>query len=278
MKNILRFRNFLLESEISDTAKFIADLIIKASSGPGTDEQLLLDAISNITDERSLIVVNQALKKEGTYPHLQAVLDGELGLLDGMWSQQINKHLLKYNLTQSTKKYNLPVIAITKDQVLSAIKKRLIQSEGFVPKPYKDTKGIWTIGIGFNIQSRNDVAQRLKDAGVDDKNIELITKKRQGSITRDQAEKLLSVTASEAYDAAREIFKSFDKQPLEIRGVLTDMTFNLGKKKLMQFRKFIQMIDQKLYREASAEMEKSLWYKQVGNRAKDLVEIVRKTV
>jgi lysozyme len=278
LKNISRFSDFLLESELSDNANFIAKMILRAASGPGTDEELLFEAISLIKDERSLVQVNQALKKEGTYQHLQDVIDNELGLMDGLWIQQITNHLKKKNLLASTKKMSIPVKPVTKDQVIAAIRKRVAESESFVSKPYKDSVGIWTIGIGLNIQSRNDVPQRLKEAGVDPKNIELITQKRQGVITRPQAEKLLSFTLSEAYDAASSIFKSFNSQPLEIKGVLTDMVFNMGARKLRQFKKFIDSIDRRIYQKAAEEMKNSLWYKQVGDRAKELTEIVRTTV
>lgn len=278
MKNLTGFADFLLESELSDNANFIAKNILLAASGPGTDEQLLYDSISLIKDERSLVQVNQALKKEGTYQHLQDVIDDELGVMDGLWIQQITSHLKKYNLLNSTKKMSIPVQIVTKDQVIAAIRNRVAKSEAFVAKPYKDSRGIWTIGIGFNIQSRNDVAQRLKEAGVDPKNIQLITQKRQGVITRPQAEKLLTFTLSEAYDSASSIFKSFNTQPLEIRGVLTDMVFNMGARKLRQFKKFIDSIDKKIYQKAADEMESSLWYKQVGDRAKELTQIVRTTV
>lgn len=278
MKNLSRFADFLLESELSDNANIIAQSIIQASSGPGTDEESLYNAILYIKDERSLVQINQALKKEGTYQNLQDVIDQELGSMDALWINQINNHLKKYNLLASTKKMSIPIKPVTKEQVIASIRKRVGQSEGFRSKPYKDSKGIWTIGIGFNIQSRNDAAKKLGDAGVDKSNIELITKKRQGSITREQAENLLSFTLSEAYDAAADIFKSFKSQPLDIQGVLTDMTFNIGSNKLKQFKKFIDFIDKKSYKKASEEMEKSLWYKQVGNRAKELVDIVGTTV
>lgn len=278
MKNLSGFAGFLFESELSDNANFIATMILQAASGPGTDEELLFDAISLIKDERSLVQVNQALKKEGTYEHLQDVIDDELGVMDGLWVQQITIYLKKHNLLNSTKKMSVPIKTVTKDQVIDAIRKRVAQSENFVSKPYKDTMEIWTIGIGFNIQSRNDVVQRLKEAGVDLRNIELITQKRQGSITRPQAETLLSFTLSEAYDDASSIFKSFNSQPLEIRGVLTDMVFNMGAKKMKQFKKFIDSIDKKIYQKAAEEMKSSLWYKQVGDRAKDLTEIVRTMV
>ena len=56
------------------------------------------------------------------------------------------------------------------------------------------------------------------------------------------------------------------------------MVFNMGARKLKQFKKFIESIDKKIYQKAAEEMESSLWYKQVGDRAKELTEIVRTTV
>ena len=275
MRNLKQFHNFIFENEGSKDAEFITQIILKASSGPGTDEQLLTDGIYLIQDLNTLIKVNQLISKDGNYLHLQDLIDDELGAMDAIYKNAISSHLRKYNLLQHTKKLVAPQVIVTKDQVISSIIERVKKSESFVAKPYKDSKGIWTIGFGFNIQSRNDVAKKLKEVGVDQKNIDLIVTKRQGSISKPQAEKLLKITLSEAYDSAKSIFLDFQKHPLEIQGVLTDMVFNLGQNKIKQFNRFINYINSKKYNSAADEMKNSSWYRQVGDRAKDLEAIVR---
>ncbi len=278
MINIRKFRDFLNEAQSPSDAQFIADLLIKAASGPGTDEELLSNAVLAIKDENTLIKVNQILNKEGTYQHLQDLIDDEIGFLDGYYKVLITGHLNKQRIAQSTKKIAATATLATKDQVIKAIKDRVTASENFIPKPYKDPRGIWTIGIGFNLQNRNDVQQKLGEAGVDTKNINLIVTKRQGTITRPQADKLLILTLSEAYEQAKSIFSTFVKQPAAIQGVLTDMAFNVGPNNLKKFSKFISHINTNKYAMAADEMRNSLWYKQVGNRAKDLESIVRGSV
>lgn len=278
LKNLKDFGGFVFEQQPASTVDFIRDLLLKAASGPGTDEELLLNAILSINDERTLIKINQSLNKEGTYKHLQDLLDDELGFMDGFYKSQILAYLRNKKMQNSTAKVVLPTVVVTKDQVVKMIRNRIIKSEGFVPAPYKDTKGIWTIGIGFNIQTRNDVDQKLKAAGIDERTRKSIITKRQGRITKQQAEKLLDMTISEAYEDAKRIVPSFTKQPLEIQGVLVDMTFNIGPTGLKKFSKFINYVDTNQYAKAADEMKKSLWYRQVGDRAKDLESIVRSIV
>jgi lysozyme len=56
------------------------------------------------------------------------------------------------------------------------------------------------------------------------------------------------------------------------------MAFNVGPNNLKKFSKFISHINTNKYAMAADEMRNSLWYKQVGNRAKDLESIVRGSV
>jgi len=62
--------------------------------------------------------------------------------------------------------------------------------------------------------------------------------------------------------------------PDQIQGVLTEMAFNLGKKGLSEFKNFLGLINSKKYPEASKEMLKSAWGKQVGKRAQTLAGLV----
>lgn len=57
--------------------------------------------------------------------------------------------------------------------------------------------------------------------------------------------------------------------------VLINMAFNMGLKGLLGFRNTLQFISQKNYEQAARNMTQSLWFRQVGNRAKELVERMR---
>ncbi len=59
------------------------------------------------------------------------------------------------------------------------------------------------------------------------------------------------------------------------RTVILNMLFNLGRPKLMRFKKFRAALKIKDYKTASAEMLDSLWAEQVGHRAIILAEIMK---
>lgn len=54
------------------------------------------------------------------------------------------------------------------------------------------------------------------------------------------------------------------------RTILINMYFNLGRKGLLGFRNTLRYISERNYRQAAANMLKSLWAKQVGRRASEL--------
>lgn len=57
--------------------------------------------------------------------------------------------------------------------------------------------------------------------------------------------------------------------------VLLNMAFNMGIKSLLGFKNTLRFVREKNYEQAARNMSQSLWYKQVGTRAKELVERMR---
>lgn len=55
------------------------------------------------------------------------------------------------------------------------------------------------------------------------------------------------------------------------KGVLINMAFNMGIAGLMSFKNSLRMIREQRWPEAAANLKKSLWYRQVGSRAKELI-------
>lgn len=54
--------------------------------------------------------------------------------------------------------------------------------------------------------------------------------------------------------------------------VLTNMAFNLGIGGLLKFKNTLAFVKAQQYEQAARNMQLSLWYTQVGNRAKELVQ------
>ena len=125
--------------------------------------------------------------------------------------------------------------------------------EGLRYKPYKCTAGKLTIGYGRN----------LEDNG----------------ISLDEAEYMFNNDFNAAYESVLRLLKA---NAVDINNlsdcrlfVLTDMMFNLGYLRLSKFKKLLQALKNQDYVAASNEMKDSNWYKQVGNRAKKLCDMMK---
>lgn len=121
--------------------------------------------------------------------------------------------------------------------------------EGFRSKPYRDSVGKLTIGIGRN----------LDDVG----------------ITRKEALFLLEQDIIKVQNVLEEHW--WYNQLSQVRkDVVTDMAFNLGVAGFFKFKRTIGSISRGEYGKAAAEMLESKWARQVGSRARRLAEMMRK--
>lgn len=130
--------------------------------------------------------------------------------------------------------------------IMDEMRAELVRDEGLRLKPYKDTVGKTTIGIGRN----------LDDVG----------------ISRDEAYLMLTndiLRTSDSLDANLPWWKTLN----EIRQrVLLNMAFNLGINSLLGFKNTLAMIQAGKYEEAAVGMLSSKWAGQVGARAQRLAE------
>jgi len=118
---------------------------------------------------------------------------------------------------------------------------QLKRDEGVRLKPYQDSVGKLTIGVGRN----------LDDVG----------------ITPDEADLLLAndvAHASKMLEQSLPWTQGLDDARL---GVLLNMTFNMGIGSLMQFRTTLGKIQSGDYAGAAKAMLDSKWAEQVGGRA-----------
>ena len=133
--------------------------------------------------------------------------------------------------------------------VSAYMKEQIKKHEGLRLRMYKDTKGIATVGYGFNLEANDipkEMAEGLFELQYKEHRLELISKKPW--ITK--------------LDPVRQ-------------GILYDMAYNMGVPKLLTFVNTLRAIEEGRYADAANNMEKSLWYKQVGGRAKTLVNQMR---
>lgn len=132
---------------------------------------------------------------------------------------------------------------------INQLKKELRRDEGFRSKPYTDTVGKLTIGVGRN----------LTDRGIRD----------------DEAELMLSNDVTEVLDDLSNSLAWFDDLDEVRQRALANMAFNLGVTGLLKFKKTLDLIRKEQYDLASKELMNSKWAKQVGARAKRLSYMIR---
>lgn len=131
---------------------------------------------------------------------------------------------------------------------LTALKSELVRDEGLRLKPYRDTVGKLTIGVGRN----------LDDVG----------------ITKDEAMHLLECDIKRVktdLDRALLWWRGMD----EVRQrVLVNMAFNLGITRLMGFKNTLAAMQAGNYADAAKGMLASKWATQVGARATRLAAMM----
>jgi len=267
MERIKDFESFLFES--NSDAQFIADLIQKSAGGPGTDEETLSNAISAIPDASTLVKINQILSKDPKYSYQSVgdAINGELGFIDGYYKSLIEAHIKKIGAQKYITSIVPPVIS--SGDIIKQIISRVKKHEGVSPKKYIDSRGIPTVGVGFNLK-RSDADQKLKSVGANPVKV----KQGKQSLNNNQIETLLVGDLKTSKEAANRIVGNLTQHPAGVQGVLVEMAFNLGATGLSEFKNFVNAVKSKNYTVAAKEMLNSSWSKQVGDRAKTLAGII----
>jgi lysozyme len=267
MKYVKLFENW---NDIASDVEKIADELTAASSGLGTDEAAIVAALSKIKNKEMMIKLNSLLQgSQFEYHTVGEILRGELGLLDQSAKTAIADKLKAVGALDSIDA--IPSDKEVKaDNIVNQIMNRVIKHEGYKPKVYTDTKGNPTVGVGFNL-NRQDSAEKLQEVGASLSAVKSGTQQLSDS----QIKELLIADLNKAKEDAKGLVKNFSSLPASVQGVLTEMTFNLGKKGLSEFTNFLANVTSKNFEEASKEMLNSAWAKQVGQRANTLSGIIK---
>lgn len=93
--------------------------------------------------------------------------------------------------------------------------------------------------------------------------------------TREMAEHKLKEVILDSIGDAKALVPNFETQPDAIKTVLVSMAYNLGYNKLKEFKNTLTYCRLGNYPAMAAGLEHSLWYRQTGLRAKELVKRVR---
>jgi lysozyme len=131
----------------------------------------------------------------------------------------------------------------------TVLKALLVKHEGLRLKPYTDTVGKVTIGVGRN----------LTDDG----------------ISEAEARMLLDDDITAAWSRLPSVVRCFGSLDDTRQHVLLDMAFNLGVDGLRHFVKMLAAIEARDFAKAADEMLASTWAKEVGDRATELAQMMR---
>ncbi len=121
--------------------------------------------------------------------------------------------------------------------------------EGFRNKPYLDSVGKLTIGVGRN----------LTDRGLKDKEVEYL---------------LMNDIMDVIDDLNKNIVWWRSMNDVRQR-VIMDMCFNMGIGGLLKFTNTLRYMEEGNYEQAAENMLQSKWATQVGQRARRLAEMMR---
>ena len=86
--------------------------------------------------------------------------------------------------------------------------------------------------------------------------------------------KLLKKFLIIASDSARELLRDIEHNHI-IFGVIVEMCFQLGKPRVMKFKKMWEALKEKNLDKASAEMIDSNWHKQTTKRCESLASVMK---
>lgn len=132
---------------------------------------------------------------------------------------------------------------------LIILKELLTKHEGERFSMYKDTVGKWTIGVGHNLSDKP------------------ISKRASQIILEDDINDVLN-------DLTRAL--PWWRLLTEARQIaLADMCFNLGLDKLLGFKQFLGALKDGHYDDAAKHGLDSIWAKQVGSRAVELMTMIK---
>jgi lysozyme len=141
------------------------------------------------------------------------------------------------------------------------IREMLIQHEGYRAKPYKCTAGYWTVGVGHNLEAKPIKGRTVQSLAI-------------MPLTHQQYMELLDKDIKDAEKDARRLVPNLDKLQPHQKAVIVDMAFNLGGTRFATFKRFLAAVNAGDWATAVKEMQNSKWYRQVGNRSRNLVAMI----
>ena len=138
---------------------------------------------------------------------------------------------------------------------MEEIKERIKQHEGYRDTVYSDSLGFATIGYGHLVLATDNFVEGV-------------------TYDKETLEEVFNNDFKIAVDSARELLRDIEHNHI-VFGVIVEMCFQLGKPRVMKFKKMWEALRNNDLAKASAEMIDSNWHKQTTKRCESLASIMK---
>lgn len=140
---------------------------------------------------------------------------------------------------------------------LDDAKKMTMDFEGVRYRPYKDSLGLWTVGVGHLIGNGRSLPPDMNR-----------------EFSHEEVVNLFNADYEHHKKAAMSIpgFGKFNKTG---QAALVDLTFNMGPRWISKFKQTAKAIAAGNAEGTASGLENSLWYRQVGRRGPAIVSMIR---
>ena len=139
--------------------------------------------------------------------------------------------------------------------ITDSLKKQIKTDEGVVYAIYKDHLGYATFGVGHLI-IKGDPEYLLPD---------------DTAVSKERVDACLEKDLETAARECKILYPWFMSAPQEVKEILINMMFNMGRPRLSKFKNFNRELEHQDWRQAAIEGRDSQWYRQVTNRAERLM-------
>ena len=140
---------------------------------------------------------------------------------------------------------------------MSKLTEMLRRHEGVESHAYLCSQNFMTIGVGRNVDAGDD--GRARGLGLSDDEIDYLLENDIGRVTKELNNE----------------YKWFSDLDKVRQDAMIDISFNLGQTRLRAFKNALAAMAANDWEEAADQFMDSRWSGQVGNRAKELTEMIR---
>ena len=138
---------------------------------------------------------------------------------------------------------------------MEEIKSRIKEHEGFRDTVYSDSLGFATIGYGHLVLPTDNFVEGT-------------------TYPKEMLEEVFDNDFKIAHDSANELLADIEHNHI-VKGVIIEMCFQLGKPRVMKFKKMWEALKNNDLETASKEMIDSNWHKQTTKRCERLANVMK---